>query len=368
MKKFIAALALSLAVLTPLAFAADAPTPAKPVIKIGASLPLTGGVADLGESMRDALILAQESLPSDTKFNYELVIEDDSLEAKKAAVVANKLISIDKADAILSFSAGTGAVISPIAERSKVIHIGSALAPKIADGDYNFVHYTPPDEAAREMVEEFKKRNIKSIALFFINQEGGIAIAESIRKKCLENDINIVFEDKMNFGEKDFRTSILKAKATNPDIYVPIAFSPELEIITRQSREAGIEAPLTTVAHFASSPEPQLFEGLWFVDALEPKSYFRRDFENRFKRQPKNFSSFKYDAFNIIVQGFETAAVVPDAMDGKPTPEAVVEAIHNVDMEGLHGKITMDEQGWVFSPATVKIIKNGKPVAIENAL
>ena len=367
MKKILTALALSLVTLVPTAFAADTPAPAKPIIKIGASLQLTGGIAHHGEDMRDAILLAKENLPKDTKFEYELVIEDDAFEPKKTALVTNKFVSIDKVDAILSFGAGTGAVISPIAEQNKIIHFGQSLTSRVAEGDFNFISFIKPEEEARVMIEQFLKRGIKKIALFSLNMEGPLAVSNSIKKEAIANDIEVVFEDIANFGEKDFRTSILKAKATNPDIYIPIFFSPELEILTKQIREAGIVTPLTTVELFGGATEPELFEGLWFVDATNPKSSFTEGFKERYGKDTLTYGSFSYDAFNIIVQGYETAAVAADAVDGKPTQEAVIEAIHKVDMEGLRGKITMDEAGWVFYPATVKVMKNGKPVLLDSA-
>ncbi len=129
MKHFIGILVLAVIAFSVSAIAAD-----KPLIKIGVSAPLTSDNAHLGESMRDAMTMAKENLPADTKFDYEIIFEDDGLEAKRAALAANKLVSVDKVDALVSFSSGTGGVISPIAEQNKKIHFGIASAQSVADG------------------------------------------------------------------------------------------------------------------------------------------------------------------------------------------------------------------------------------------
>src|SRR4051812_44226626 len=91
----------------------------KPTIKIGITLPLTGDVARLGESVKNSLILAKSDLPA-TKYNYELVFEDDQFKPALGVTTANKLINIDKVSALVSFGSPVGNVISPIAEKSKI--------------------------------------------------------------------------------------------------------------------------------------------------------------------------------------------------------------------------------------------------------
>ena len=368
MKKLLTALALSLVTLVPATFAADTPAPAKPVIKIGVSTALTGDNAHLGESVRDAMILAKYNLPKDTKFDYEFVFEDDGMEAKKAAAVANKLINIDKVDAIVSMNSGIGGVISPITEQNKIIHFNIGLAQKVADGDYNFIHWTPPIEQARMMAEALQSRGIKRVAVIKLNHPGPIELLDRLHPMLTGSGTEIVFEETVNSGEKDFRTIVSKAKATNPEIYMLLFFSPDLEILTKQIREAGIQTPLTSIITFGLSNSPETYEGLWYVDAAGASKGFNEKFKTRFPTSPQSGAPNAYDIVNILVHAFETATVAPDAVDGIPTQEAVVEALHKIDMDGMLGRLTMDEKGVVFSPATVKIIKNGKPVTLESTL
>ena len=290
------------------------------------------------------------------------------MEAKKAAVSANKLISVDGVNAIVSVFSGAGAAISPIAEQRKVIHFGIAAVQQIADGAFNFIHWVPPSEAARAMAEELQKRGHKKIALLTINQNGFLSIRDRLVEKLAASGVEVVFNEIANAGEQDFRTIISKAKTTEPDIYIIMFFSPELEILTKQIREVDIKTPLSTIGSFTMSAKPEVYEGLWYVDAVGASKEFNESFETRFARVPQLGAPNAYDIVNILVRGFETATVAPDAVDGKPTQEAVVEAIHKVSFDGMTGKISIDNKGVVFSPASVKIIKDGKPVLLGNAL
>jgi branched-chain amino acid transport system substrate-binding protein len=335
----------------------------KPVIKIGASLPLTGDNAHLGESARDAMILAKENLPADTKFDYQLVFEDDAMEAKKAALSANKLINIDKVDALLSFSSGTGGVISPIAEKNKKIHFGIASAQNVADGDYNFLHNTTPAEECRVMAAELQKRGYKKVALILFNHPFPLEQQKNLQEKLTGTGIEIVAAEIANPGEKDFRTIIGKVKEKNPDIYLVLFFSPELEILVKQMKEANITAPVTSIEAFGLSNQIGLYEGQWYVDAAAPEKEFDEKFTERFNKGPQMFAANAYDIFNLIVYGYEHS---PES--GKHDNAAAANTLmHLKDFDGMLGNLSIDEKGVVFSPAAVKIIKNGKPV-VESAI
>jgi len=135
----------------------------KKTIKIGVILPLTGGQANLGQSAHKAVLLAQEKLGK-TKYNYEIIIEDDALDPKLTSNAANKLVNVDKVDALISFTSGSGNIVAPIATENKILHIGIGTDPAIAKGEYNFLHWTTPDEENRVWINEAMKRNIKKVA------------------------------------------------------------------------------------------------------------------------------------------------------------------------------------------------------------
>jgi branched-chain amino acid transport system substrate-binding protein len=355
---------LSLIAAGVLIFAAPVWAAGKPVVKIGVSAPLTGDAAHIGEGLRQAMTLARDNLPADTKYDYHLVFEDDMLDAKRAATAANKLINVDKVDAIVSISSGTGGVVSPIAGQSRLVHFGIASAQDVADGDYNFIHWTPPAGEARVMVQELQKRGIKSISAMYLNQQGVMAIRDELNKEIAAAPIKIISDQTINAGEKDFRTAIEKAKAGNPDLYLVIFFTPELEIIIKQLHEAGIGNNITSIEAFGITEQKSAVEGLWYVDSAEADTAFSQRFHEKFGKDPAFGSANGYDVFNLIVRGYEKA----DAPAGvKPSQDSVIKALHQVKgYKGALGKLTIDEKGVVLSPAAVKVIKDGKSVTQES--
>ena len=178
---------------------------AKPIVKIGVTLPLTGGVAMLGESNKNALLLAKQQLKN-TKYDYEFVFEDDAFSPKQAASTANKLINIDQVDALISFGSPAGNAVSPIAEKARITHINDfASDAHVADGEYNFVHCTPAYKDSERFIAELKKRNVHSL-VFFAQQDnpGAIAIINSFENDVKKTDIQVLSTQKFNTGTNDF--------------------------------------------------------------------------------------------------------------------------------------------------------------------
>lgn len=357
MKKLLSLSAI-LAILAMPAFAAD-----KPVVKIGVTIPLTGDLGFMGDGVKNAMMMAKEDMPKDTRFDYELVFEDDMLAPARAASTSNKMISVDKADALVSITSGIGGVVSPIAEQNKVIHFGMASAANVADGDYNFNHWTSPEEEGRLMAAELQKRGYKNIAGLFLNQQGVLAIRDSFLKNLEGTGIKMVTDEIINPGEKDFRTAISKAKASNPDIYMVIFFSPELEIAVKQIKEAGITTPITNIEAFSISDQQSLYEGNWYVDAAESSAAFNEKYAQKFGKNPVFGSGNSYDIFNMIVKAYEGTG----AGETKPEHSDVVKTLYTFkDYDGVMGKLSIDDKGVVYSPASVKIIKDGKPVLFDS--
>lgn len=307
----------------------------KGTIKIGATLPLTGNLAFIGESNRDSMLLAKERLAS-KKYNYEVIFEDDQLKPDTAAKTTTKLISVDKVNAIVSLTSGIGNVVGPIAEQNKVVHMGIASDPNVANGVYNFIHWTPPAEEARVWVAEAQKRGIKKFAILELNQQGVAAIIGAVKNEIEGKDMQIVADEKFNFGDRDFRTIILKAKQANPDIYLVEGFSPEIELLVKQIGELGITTPLTSIEAFEISDQPELFEGHWYVNAADPTGLFIDEYKAKYARTPQLGAANVYDSILLLAEAFENAG------DGKTVPSsgAVVDALFNIkDFNGALGKM-----------------------------
>lgn len=318
----------------------------KKTIKIGVILPLTGDLAFLGEPAKKGAEMALENF-KDTKNKYELIFEDDQFNAPKAATAANKLISVDKVDVIVTFGSSGGNVVKPLADKNKIVHFTVASDSSIPDGAYTFVHWTPPQEEVRVMVSEFKERGITKIGIIAANQAGMQSIVKELRKQLEGTGITITSDEMHNVGETDFRTIITKVKQNLPQIFLLINFSPEIEILAKQMKEAGIKTPMTSIESFDQTTQPELFKGYWYVSASDPNDDFSSAFKTKYGSDLGFGTGNVYDIISLIVT----------AMEKTSSTDVVVKLKEIKDFKGAMGNLSVQDNGIVFSTATVKVVK-----------
>jgi len=339
-----------------------APKKSEETIVLGATLPLSGDLAFLGEGYRNGMELALSEL-KDTTFTYTAVYEDDKFSPATAATTANKLISVDVVDGLFSFGSPVGNVVSPLAEENGIVHInGIASDQNVSEGNYNFVHWTPPYEESKLLMSEMKKRGIDSVAMFITNQPGTLAVANQVKADFEKNGVTLVGAEMFNPGETDMRTHVAKLKDVDADIYMLVAMSPELELLTKQIKDQGITTPLTSIESFEWTTQPELFEGMWYVNAADASEEFVAKYTNAYGISPSVGAANGHDAVMLFVEAVENAA--HGTM--KPTQEEIKNALLAIkNHKGAVGELSVDANGLVVSQAVVRTIENGKPVTLK---
>lgn len=322
-------------------------------VTIGVITPMTGNSAHLGEGIRNAILLAQ-SESKDTKREYKFIFEDDALDPKKSAVAAQKLTSIDHVDAIISFTAGTGNAVSPIADANKTPHIGLANDRRIATGTYNFVLWTPGSEQARVFVAEVQRRGIKKIALFETKHPGIKIITDAIREQVKNTDVQIVSQEQYVAGTSDFRSIIVKSKDAGAQLLVPISFSPEVETLTKQIRELGITTPLASVSAFELVKDKSIFNGHWYVAERNADTRFIDAYKSAYERGPTLGGVQSYEVTKLIIRTAEQFVE-------KPSREALGDALaKTTNFDSAIGLIRQAPDGFFETGSIVKMIRNGQ--------
>ena len=328
------------------------------VIKIGVTAPLTGDLAFLGEGFKNSLLLAQKKNVH-TKYKYELIFQDDSFDPVRGVTAASKLINTDKVDVLVSFGSSVGNAVSPITEKAHIPHINAiASDPHVAVGEYNFVHWTPPEDEAKMFLEQMKTRGLKTVALFEQNQAGVIAVTDALKKYANEYGVTIAVDKKFNQDEKDFRTIISEVKGSNADMYVLEAMSPSLEILAKQIRSVGIKTPFSSIETFEYTEQMSLFEGDWYIYASDPTQDFVDLYTKEYSKAPVVGSPNGFDIFNFIVESAEKSQ--------NPSSESIKNNLYSIqNQNSANGIVSINRDGIVVSKPTLRMIKDGKPVTIK---
>jgi branched-chain amino acid transport system substrate-binding protein len=338
-------------------------------IVIGEYASLTGGSASFGQSSHKGTALAIEEINAAGGVlgkKLKLVTEDDQSLAGQPATIARKLISQDKAVAVLGEVASSKSLeAAPICQQSKIPMISPASTnPKVTEvGDYIFrVCFIDPFQGT-VMSKFAQSKGWKNIAVLTdVKQDYSVGLAEFFIKDFTASGGKIVKEQKYSSGDKDFKPQLTSIKAANPEaIFVP-GYYAEVSLIAKQAQLLGIKAPLLGgdgwVGDSLLKVAGNALDGSYFSChfSSDDKSPIVQEFVTKFKAKyghvPDDMAALGYDSAKILAAAIERA--------GTTEPEKLRDAIAETkNHEGITGKITLNSQRNADKPATILTIGNG---------
>jgi ABC-type branched-subunit amino acid transport system substrate-binding protein len=318
------------------------------VIKIGAVVATRGPVALLGNSFVKAIQLAREEL-KDTTYQYELMLEEIT-SPDKAESATEKLITIDRVDAVIVGLSMSGEIVKPYATAARIPLFCICSVGSVGDELYTFTTMPLAEDEAALWVAEASRRGIKSIARLTQDYPSIDNHVRALRAEAAKAGMAFAYEDRFEAATTDFSAKIAAAKATAPDVYFVEAFTPALDLLGQQLKDTGVQNMASIVA-FSASERPELFEGGWYTDSyVSPEFKARLDQRYPASSLATHMMPYAYDSFNMLVQGFESG-------------EEVLTYIRRMtEYSGTAGKITKKAGSGNFRSApAVWVIKNGKP-------
>lgn len=355
MKKLLCVLCMVLSLV-----ACDGEKSDKPVVKIGVVSSFSGKFAENGQNVKAALDFAlKDANPKNVQIEY--IYEDFGYDAPRAATAANKLINIDKVDAIISWSAVAGNVISPIADKTGIFHFGISNDKNIAVGKHNFIHWTQSDVLADKMVDLIMEKNAKSAVLFAVYQPGLQQTTDLVESKLNAKGIKT---ERINFGidDKDFGVIVDKMKQKNFDVWYTTALPPSLDILLKTIIEKGVDKPLVAIDSFVFSNLKDKLDGAQYVVTPEGDEKLLKRVNK--KTGSTNYFSlgYTYDAGYILGKMYSD---LYDELGRVPVSQEVAnKIIETKEFRGSVGDIYVDTDGVFQSNAVVKEIRNGEQVIV----
>lgn len=282
-------------------------------IKIGVILPLTGNYAVIGEGEKKGIDMAIDNLKQ--KFpntKIEVVYEDFASETKNAVTAANKLISVEKVDAIITSTTAASEAVSPVVEKAQKINF--VISPDIeivSKSQYNFrIYYNLNTEA--EVVNSFVQKMKPSSVSFFASKYSSL---QKLVDGRLEPDfkkagINILGKEYVEVTEKDFKNSILKIKAENPAMLFLAPMTNQVDLFTNQLKDYEVTPSndRIMIGSFTFNWKPSDFistlEGYYIATPVfqtyDDSNSFVKDFSARYNTKPSFDIAYAYDNTMIL--------------------------------------------------------------------
>lgn len=348
------------------------------VIKIGANLELSGAVASYGQSIAQGIELGAEEINKNGGINgkkIELIKVDNKSDAAEATNAAIKLTSQDKVAAIIgaATSGDTVAQVQIATDNKTVLLTPSGTSPNVTVGtsgkvnDYIFrTCFIDPFQGNVAANFAAKELKVKKAAIFADSaSDYAKGLAASFKDTFTKTGGTIVAQEAYVAKDTDFRATLTRIKAANPEfVFIP-GYYEEVGLIVKQAREMGITVPFMGGDGWDSPKLVELAGAAALNNTYITNHYSSEDpdksiqnFVTAFKakynsKSPDAFNALGYDSIYLLADGIKRAG----STDGAKIKDALAQT---KNLALVSGKITFDNQHNPVKTATVLEYKDGK--------
>jgi len=239
------------------AFGGGSAISAEKVLKLGASVCITGRLAKEGGYVKDGYTLWMEEINKkggikvgSDRYKVEIIFYDDKSDPQTGAKLTEKLITEDKVNFILGpYGSGITLATSAIAEKYKVLTVAcQANAVNIYERGFKYIISILPPATfyLRPVIDLSQKLNpkAKTAAVIWADDAFPEYCGKGAADYAKEKGLNVVYAGKYPKDAKDLSTILLEAKSKNPDILLGGTYFNDGLLITKQMKEQNFNVKL----------------------------------------------------------------------------------------------------------------------------
>lgn len=346
-------------------------------IKVGANLEMTGGSASYGISSKNAIELAFKEINEKGGINgkqLELVVADNKSEAAEATNAMQKLVSQDNVVAVIGPNLSSSVIAaSAINNSAKVLDIAPmATNPYVtvdqASGktkDFNYrTCFIDPFQGTVMAKFATAELGVGNAAVLIDNSSDyAKGLAQFFKENFVKEGGAVTAEESYLQKDTDFKATLTKIKATNPDfLYVP-GYYQEVGLIVKQARELGMNMPIAGGDGWDSAKMPEIagaaalnntyFSSLYSPeDSSDINKNFVAAYEKTYGQKPDVFAALSYDSALLVAEAIKNA--------GSTEPAKISEAMAKINgFSGVSGSVTFDDKHNPVKSAVILEYKDG---------
>ena len=347
-------------------------------IKVGGVLEMTGGSASFGISSKNGIDLALKKINEKGVLGgkkLSLVVADTKSEASEATNAMQKVISQDKVVAVIGPNQSSAVIAAgAINNGSKVVDITPmgtnpdvTVDPKTKKvKPYSFrTCFIDPFQGTVMASFASNELKVKKAAIYIDNtSDYAKGLAQFFKENFIKNGGQVVIEEAYLQKDTDFKSTLTKIKAAQPDfIYIP-GYYQEVGLIVKQAREMGITVPMAGGDGWDSAKLPEIagkaaLENTFFSSLYSPDdtSDLNKEFVAEYKKayniNPDVFAALAYDSTLLVAKAIEDA--------GSADPAKIAEAMAKIKgFKGVSGEVTFNEEHNPIKSAVIIEHKDGK--------
>ena len=340
-------------------------------IKIGGLAPLTGSLAIYGVTTTNGANLAINEINKNGGIlgkKVEYITLDTKGDSTEAVMAYNKLIDRGVSAIIGEITSKPSLAVAEIAAQDNMPMItptGTQVDITEAGPSIFRVCFTNPYQGKVLAVLAKERLNADTAAIMINNSSD---YSDGIAKAFIEQadilGIKMTAKEGYADGDKDFRAQLTKIAAEQPDVLLVPEYYEQASLIATQAREVGVKAVFigsdgwdgitkTLDSSSYNAIENSYFTNHFSMQDTAPKiQNFLKSYKDTYNEDPSAFSALGYDAVYMVKKAVENA--------GSTDKEAVVDALKNIEYDGITGYLTFDEHNNPVKAVTILKITNGE--------
>jgi len=330
-------------------------------IQVGVTAVLTGDLGHLGEAVLEGAKLASEQKGDVEGFPIEVVSADDLCDSSGAEPAAQQLLANDNLVAVIgSICSGVNVTVQPTYEEAHITQVSSGSTavrvtyPEGREPFDTFLRTVVHDGVQGVKQAEYATEVLQSTSAYIAHDTDayGTGLADVFEDKFKELGGEVVGRQGWEKGQTDFAALVTSVTTENPDLVYVASFDPEAAAFITQLRTAGYEGDFMggdgVITEQFLTLAGDNAEGAYLTKpAPNPApEQFQADFEEAagfvWDRDP--YTAETYDAYTVIFNALTEVAKVVDG-NLEIDLDALNDAMHEQDFDGVSGHISFDDHG-----------------------
>ena len=319
---------------------------AKTPYVIGAVLSLSGPVAANGVPTRDGIQLAVDQINAAGGIDghpVQMLFEDDQSKPDQSVILANKLITQDKAVILLGASFGSTAnAVAAVVDKLKVPQLAATAWTK---ADLRLVpqtfYFLVDFETVMDQMLGYisKDLGVKRIGMLRLTREYGQIASEALAKLKGKHGIEVVKEERGNDPDTDFTPQLTNIRAAKPEAMISWFANPAGAISIKNMRQLGLNVPVLGPVSMATRPmitaggpaaEGTILQS--FIapdDPLPRQKAFVDAFNKKHGKLPEVFESVGFDMAQVSFMALKKVG------GDRPEPAKLRDEIERTQYDGV---------------------------------
>jgi branched-chain amino acid transport system substrate-binding protein len=369
------------------ALLAAGPALAQEVV-LGASVQLTGPVANTGRYYRDAYQIAIDKINAaggakvgGQSYKLALKLYDNQSDVNLSVRQYTQLVSQDKVNLLLGpFASNFALADSAVSEKYQVPMVqGGGASDQIFSRGFKYIFGTlaPASNYFASTIDMLRalKPAPRTVALLYADDAFDVSVAEGTRPRLKAAGLDTVMDERYSTNATDFNSLLSQIKSKGVDVVLVAGHETEILNFVRQAQSLAVSPKLYSftvgvpsedfrkalgkVADYAFGMTAWLpsatLKDRWFGDGQQ----FAREFKARFGYDPDYHAASGAADVETLVEAMQSAG----SIDAKK----VRDALAKVNFESLYGPIAFGAEGQIDLPQVVIQVQDGKLVEVFGA-